>query len=176
MAEDETLINAFKEGIDVHTLTASQVLHVPFEEVTPTQRYSAKAVNFGIVYGIGAFSLADDIKVSVKEAQQYIDNYFEKYPKVKAYLDSVIDFAKENGYVTTLFNRKRDIPEISAKNFNIREFGKRVAMNTPIQGTAADIIKIAMVKVYNRLKEKNLKSKLILTVHDELLLDRKSVV
>lgn len=171
MAEDETLINAFKEGIDVHTLTASQVLHVPFEEVTPTQRYSAKAVNFGIVYGIGAFSLADDIKVSVKEAQQYIDSYFEKYPKVKSYLDSVIDFAKENGYVTTLFNRKRDIPEISAKNFNIREFGKRVAMNTPIQGTAADIIKIAMVKVYTKLKEKNLKSKLILTVHDELLLE-----
>lgn len=171
MAEDETLIHAFKEGIDVHTLTASQVLHVPFEEVTQEQRYSAKAVNFGIVYGIGAFSLADDIKVSLKEAQQYIDSYFEKYPKVKEYLDSVVAMAKEQGYVTTLFNRRRDIPEISSKNFNIREFGKRVAMNTPIQGTAADIIKIAMIKVHSKLEEKGLKSKLILTVHDELLLE-----
>lgn len=171
MAEDEILINAFKEGIDVHTLTASQVLHVPFDEVTPAQRYSAKAVNFGIVYGIGAFSLADDIKVSLKEAQQYIDSYFEKYPRVKEYLDSVVETAKEQGYVTTLFNRKRDIPEISSKNFNIREFGKRVAMNTPIQGTAADIIKIAMIKVHSKLEEKKLKSKLILTVHDELLLE-----
>lgn len=171
MAEDEILINAFKEGIDVHTLTASQVLHVPFDEVTPAQRYSAKAVNFGIVYGIGAFSLADDIKVSLKEAQQYIDSYFEKYPRVKEYLDSVVEMAKEQGYVTTLFNRKRDIPEMSSKNFNVREFGKRVAMNTPIQGTAADVIKIAMIKVHSKLEEKGLKSKLILTVHDELLLE-----
>ncbi|MGL6174268.1 MAG: DNA polymerase I [Cellulosilyticaceae bacterium] len=171
MAEDETLINAFKQGIDIHTLTASQVLHVPFDEVTSKQRYNAKAVNFGIVYGIGAFSLAEDLKITQKEAQQYIDSYFEKYPKIKGYLESIIEFAKENGYVTTLFNRRREIPEIQAKNFNVREFGKRVAMNTPIQGTAADIIKIAMVKVHNRLKEKKLKSKLILTVHDELLLE-----
>ena len=168
---DEKLIRAFKEGLDIHTLTASEVFHTPFEEVTPLQRSHAKAVNFGIVYGISAFSLADDIKTTQKEAQRYIDGYFEKYPAIKTYLDETVAFAMEHGYVETLFHRRREIPEILAGNYNLREFGKRVAMNTPIQGTSADIIKIAMVKVYQQLKARNLKSKLILTVHDELLIE-----
>ncbi len=171
MAQDETLIHAFKEKMDIHTLTASQVFHVPFEEVTALQRSNAKAVNFGIVYGIGAFSLAEDLKITTKEAQKYIDGYFEKYPQIKTYLDETISFAMEKGYVTTLFHRKREIPEILASNYNMREFGKRVAMNTPIQGTSADIIKIAMVKVYERLKKEKLQSKILLTVHDELLIE-----
>jgi DNA polymerase-1 len=171
MANDLTLIEAFKNNVDIHALTASQVFHIPFEEVTSLQRSNAKAVNFGIVYGISAFSLADDLKISQKAAQKYIDGYFEKYPSVKIYLDSVIEFAMQKGYVITLFNRKREIPEILASNYNMREFGKRVAMNTPIQGTSADIIKIAMIKVYQKLKDKHMKSKLILTVHDELLIE-----
>ncbi|WP_069997995.1 DNA polymerase I [Cellulosilyticum sp. I15G10I2] len=171
MAQDTTLIDAFKNNIDIHALTASQVFHVNFEEVTPLQRSNAKAVNFGIVYGISAFSLSEDLKITQKAAQKYIEGYFDKYPKVKQYLDDTIDFAMQNGYVTTLFNRKREIPEILASNYNMREFGKRVAMNTPIQGTSADIIKIAMIKVYKKLKAKGMKSKLILTVHDELLIE-----
>ena len=168
---DATLIHGFKENLDVHTLTASQVFHVPFDEVTSEQRSNAKAVNFGIVYGISAFALSEDLKISQKEAQAYIDGYFAKYPNIKQYIDTTIDFAMRNGYVGTMFNRRREIPEILASNYNMREFGKRVAMNTPIQGTAADIIKIAMVKVYQKLKDLNLKSKLILTVHDELLIE-----
>lgn len=171
IADDTTLIEAFKQGMDIHTLTASQVFHVPFNEVTSVQRSNAKAVNFGIVYGISAFALSEDLKIGQKEAQHYIDGYFAKYPHIKAYIDSTIDFAMQNGYVETLFHRKREIPEILASNYNLREFGKRVAMNTPIQGTSADIIKIAMIKVHQRLKEKQLKSKLILTVHDELLVE-----
>lgn len=168
---DETLIRGFKENLDIHTLTASQVFRVPFDEVTSEQRSNAKAVNFGIVYGISAFALAEDLKIPQKEAQAYIDGYFAKYPSIKAYIEGTIDFAMRNGYVGTMFNRKREIPEILASNYNMREFGKRVAMNTPIQGTAADIIKIAMVKVHQKLKDLNLKSKLILTVHDELLIE-----
>lgn len=171
IAKDETLIEAFKNGIDIHALTASQVFHVPFEEVTSEQRSSAKAVNFGIVYGISAFSLADDLKISQKSAQKYIDSYFEKYPSIKKYLDEIVRFAQLYGHVETLFHRKREIPEIQSNNFNIREFGKRIAMNTPIQGTSADIIKIAMIKVYQALKKNNMKSKLILTVHDELIIE-----
>ena len=171
MAKDQTLIEGFRNGLDIHTLTASQVFHVPFEEVTSLQRSNAKAVNFGIVYGISAFSLAEDLGIGQKSAQKYIDSYFEKYPNVKKYLDEVVAFAKLYGYVETLFHRKREIPEIQSNNFNIREFGKRVAMNTPIQGTAADIIKIAMVRVYDALKKNKLKSKLILTVHDELIIE-----
>ena len=171
MADDTTLIEAFKNNIDIHALTASQVFNVPFEEVTPLQRSNAKAVNFGIVYGISAFSLAEDLKITQKAAQKYIEGYFQKYPSVKYYLDATIDFAMQKGYVTTLFHRKREIPEILASNHNMREFGKRVAMNTPIQGTSADIIKIAMVKVYHKLKENCMQSKLILTVHDELLIE-----
>lgn len=168
---DETLINAFKNGQDIHRLTASQVFGVPFDEVTSTQRSNAKAVNFGIVYGIGAFSLSQDLNITRKEADAYIKGYFEKYPNVKKYLDTTIENAEKDGYVTTIFNRRRYMPELKSNNFIMKSFGERVAMNMPIQGSAADIIKIAMVKVYNRLKEENLKSKLILQVHDELLLE-----
>ncbi|ONI39166.1 hypothetical protein AN639_10370 [Candidatus Epulonipiscium fishelsonii] len=171
LSKDETLINAFKNNQDIHTLTASQVFNIPIEEVTPEHRYKAKAVNFGIVYGIGAFSLSEDIHVSVQEAQQYIDNYFKTYPKVKIYLDNLIQSATEKGYSTTVLNRRREILELRSPNFTTREFGKRIAMNTPIQGTSADIIKIAMIRVHKKFKENNFKSKLILTVHDELLID-----
>jgi DNA polymerase-1 len=168
MSGDETLINAFNEGQDIHALTASQVFNVPFEEVTPQQRSNAKAVNFGIVYGIGAFSLGQDIGISRKEAERYIEGYFEKYPKVKSFMSDMVEFAKKNGYGTTIFNRIRHIP---SSNFVQRSFGERVAMNMPVQGSAADIIKIAMVKVHKRLKDEGLKSKLILQVHDELLIE-----
>ena len=171
IAQDQTLIDAFKHDVDIHALTASQVFHVPFEEVSPLQRSNAKAVNFGIVYGISAFALAEDLKISQKEAQRYIDGYFTKYPQIRDYIDETIAYAMEHGYVETLYHRKREIPEILASNYNLREFGKRVAMNTPIQGTAADLIKIAMIRVHRKLKELNLRSKLILTVHDELLIE-----
>ena len=171
IAQDKTLIQAFNDNVDIHALTASQVFHVPFEEVTPIQRSNAKAVNFGIVYGISAFALSEDLKISQKEAQRYIDGYFDKYPNIKHYIENTISYAMEHGYVETLYHRKREIPEILASNYNLREFGKRVAMNTPIQGTAADVIKIAMIRVHHKLKELNLRSKLILTVHDELLIE-----
>jgi len=168
---DETLITAFRQGQDIHKLTASQVLGIPIEEVTPEQRNNAKAVNFGIIYGISAFGLSEDIGVHVKEAERYIAGYFEKYPRVKSYLDETIETAKKTGYVATLYNRRRAMPELKSPNFNQRAFGNRVAMNMPIQGTAADIIKIAMINVHNRLATEGLKAKLILQVHDELLLE-----
>ncbi|QBD85505.1 DNA polymerase I [Clostridium tetani] len=171
IADDENLINAFKHHADIHTKTASEVFKVPIDEVTPTMRGNAKAVNFGIVYGIGDFSLAKDLKISRKEAKGYIDTYFERYPNVKKYMDETIDKAKKNMYVTTILNRRRFIPEIGNKNKIVKALGERLAMNTPIQGSAADIIKMAMVKVFNVLKEKNLKSKIILQVHDELILN-----
>ena len=171
MADDENLINAFKNGLDIHTMTASQVLGIPFDEVTSEQRRQAKAVNFGIIYGIGAFSLSQDLGITRKEAEIYIENYFARYPNVKKYLDRTIEKAKEDGFVSTIFGRRRSMPELSSSNFNTRSFGERVAMNMPIQGTAADIIKIAMVKVSRALKERNLKSRLILQVHDELLIE-----
>ena len=171
MADDENLINAFKEGQDIHRLTASRVLGIPFEEVTQKQRSDAKAINFGIVYGISAFSLSQDLGITRKAADEYIKSYFAKYPNVKKYLDKAVSDAKENGYVSTIFNRRRAMPELNSSNFNMRSFGERVAMNMPIQGSAADIIKIAMVKVSNALKERNLKSRLILQVHDELLVE-----
>ena len=171
LAGDENLIKAFKENQDIHTITASQVFNVPFDEVTPLQRRNAKAVNFGIIYGIGAYSLSQDLGITKKEADEYIENYFAKYPKVKAFIDNCVDFAKDKGYGVTLFNRRRYIPEIHSSNFQQRSFGERVAMNMPVQGTAADIIKIAMVKVYNRLKKEKLKSRLVLQVHDELLIE-----
>lgn len=171
MAEDETLIRAFHEDQDIHRLTASQVFRVPFEEVTAAQRSNAKAVNFGIVYGIGAFSLSQDLGITRKEAERYIEGYFEKYPNVKRYMDNAVEEAKVNGYAKTIFNRRRVIPELASKNFALRSFGERVAMNMPIQGSAADIIKIAMVRVYHRLKEQKLRSRLILQVHDELLIE-----
>ena len=171
IAQDENMIDAFKNEQDIHAITASQVFKVPLSEVTPEMRTRAKAVNFGIVYGIGEFSLAKDIKVSVKEARNYIQSYFETYPKIKEYLDKTVEFAKETGYVKTAVERRRYIPEIKSSNYNLRSFGERVAMNAPIQGYAADIIKIAMVKVFERLKNEKLKSKLILQVHDELIVD-----
>lgn len=171
ISQDKTLIQAFKENQDIHRLTASQVFKIPFEQVTEQQRSNAKAVNFGIVYGISAFSLSQDLKISKKEADQYIQGYFEKYPKVKEYLDRTIVQAKETGYVSTLFERRRPMSELHSSNFVQRSFGERVAMNMPIQGTAADIIKIAMVHVYKEFQKRNLRSRLILQVHDELLIE-----
>lgn len=171
VADDEKLIEAFQNGQDIHRTTASHVFGVPFDEVTDLQRRNAKAVNFGIVYGISAFGLSQDLNISRKEAQEFIDKYFETYPKIKAFLDSTVEQAKKDGYIKTLFNRIRPIPELSSSNFMQRQFGERVAMNSPIQGTAADIIKIAMIRVHDRLIREKLKSKLILQVHDELLIE-----
>ena len=171
MSGDEKLINAFKNNQDVHRTTAAEVFHVPFDEVTPLQRRNAKAVNFGIVYGISAFGLAKDLGIGRKEAQDYIDSYFETYPKIKAFLDKTVADAREKGYIVTLFGRIRPIPELSSGNFMQRQFGERVAMNSPIQGTAADIIKIAMINVHDRLIREGYKSRLILQVHDELLIE-----
>ena len=171
LANDETMINAFNNGDDIHTITASQVFNMPVEMVTPQMRSRAKAVNFGIVYGIGAFSLAKDIGVSNKEAKQYIDNYLATYSGVDAYMKRMIDLAKDKGYSETLFHRKRYLPELASSNHMIRAFGERVARNMPIQGTAADIIKIAMVKVDRRLKAENMQAHLILQVHDELIVE-----
>ena len=168
---DATLIEAFRQNQDIHRLTASQVFHVPFDEVTPLQRSNAKAVNFGIVYGIGAFSLSQDLGITRKEAEAYIAAYFEKYPKIKTYMDKTIEDATEQGYVSTLWHRRRAMPELQSSNFVQRSFGERVAMNMPIQGSAADIIKIAMVKVHRALKEGGYRSRLILQVHDELLIE-----
>ena len=171
IAEDEKFIDAFKSHEDIHTRTASEVFKVPLEEVTSLMRSNAKAVNFGIVYGIGSFSLSEDIKVSRKEAQQYIDAYFERYPMVKNYIDKVIKQAEEEGYVTTILNRRRFVPEAQSRNKVVKALGERLAMNTPIQGSAADIIKMAMVRVYEELRDRKLKSSLILQVHDELILN-----
>lgn len=171
LANDETMINAFNRGDDIHTITASQVFDMPVEMVTPQMRSRAKAVNFGIVYGIGAYSLAKDIGVTNKEAKQYIDNYLATYSGVDAYMHRMIEIAKDKGYSETLFHRKRYLPELASSNHMLRAFGERVARNMPIQGTAADIIKIAMVKVDARLKVENMKSHLILQVHDELIVE-----
>lgn len=171
MSEDKNLIEAYRESKDIHAATASLVFHVPLEEVTKTQRSNAKAVNFGIVYGISSFGLSQDLSISRKEAEQYINDYFESYPGIKNYLDNSVQTAKDKGYSVTMFGRRRPIPELSAGNFMQKQFGERVAMNSPIQGTAADIMKIAMIKVAKELKEKNLKSQIVLQVHDELLIE-----
>lgn len=171
MSSDPNLLKAFNEGIDIHTLTASQVFEVEVEDVTPTERSRAKAVNFGIIYGMSDFGLSENLHITRKMAKEYIEQYFAKYPSVKGYMDSEIAKCRDNGYVLTLLNRRRYIPEINHKNFNLRSFAERTAMNTPIQGTAADIIKIAMIDVYHELKKQGLKSKLILQVHDELIID-----
>lgn len=168
---DSHLIEAYREAEDIHRITASQVFHVPFEKVTEQQRRNAKAVNFGIVYGISSFGLSQDLSITKKEAAQYIEDYFHTYPGIKSFLDDTVKHAKEMGYVVTLFNRRRPVPELSSGNFMQRSFGERVAMNAPIQGTAADIIKIAMTGVNRRLKEKQMKSRLVLQVHDELLIE-----
>ncbi|MEY8404002.1 DNA polymerase I [Oscillospiraceae bacterium 44-34] len=171
MAGDQAMIDGFKSGEDIHTVTASQVFGVPVEEVTPQMRRSAKAVNFGIVYGISPFSLSQDIGVTVQEAKEYMDRYFAHYSGVRAYMDGVVEQARQAGYVSTLWGRRRWIPEIKSSNFNTRSFGERVALNAPIQGTAADIIKLAMIRVRNRLKQENLRGKLVLQVHDELIVE-----
>ena len=171
MSEDGQLIEAYKMDEDIHKITASKVFHTPFEEVTDLQRRNAKAVNFGIVYGISSFGLSQDLSISRKEAAEYIEQYFATYPDVKKFLDKQVENAKKDGYVTTMFGRRRPVPELSSSNFMQRSFGERVAMNSPIQGTAADIIKIAMIRVWKRLKTENLKSRLILQVHDELLIE-----
>ena len=171
MSGDENLIEAYRKAQDIHRITASQVFHVPFEEVTSLQRRNAKAVNFGIVYGISSFGLSQDLSITRKEAAQYIESYFETYPGVKEFLERQVKEAREQGHVTTMFGRRRPVPELSSGNFMQRSFGERVAMNSPIQGTAADIIKIAMIRVSERLKEQGLRSRLILQVHDELLIE-----
>lgn len=171
MAEDENMISAFKEHSDIHTKTASEVFKVPLDEVTSIMRSRAKAVNFGIVYGISDFSLAQDLKITKKEAKEYMDIYFERYPNIKKYLEETTEIAKKKGFVTTILNRRRFIPEISSSNKIVKALGERLAMNAPIQGSAADIIKLAMVNVYNEIEKRKLKSKLILQVHDELIVN-----
>ena len=171
MSGDEKLIAAYRQAEDIHRITASEVFHVPFDEVTPLQRRNAKAVNFGIVYGISSFGLSQDLSISRKEAQQYIEKYFETYPGIKGFLDGCVEQAKEQGYSVTMFGRRRPVPELKSSNFMQRSFGERVAMNAPIQGTAADIIKIAMIRVNERLKREQLRARLLLQVHDELLIE-----
>jgi DNA polymerase-1 len=168
---DENMQATFREGKDIHRSTAAQVFGLPEDFVTPEMRSAAKAVNFGIIYGIGAFSLSKDIGVSQKEAKQYIQNYLDNFPKVSEFMDRTVADGIRNGYVTTIFGRRRMIPELQATNKVLQAFGKRAAMNAPIQGAAADIIKIAMVAVYRRLKSENLDAKLILQVHDELIIE-----
>jgi DNA polymerase-1 len=171
MSGDANMINAFLSGDDIHSITASQVMNIPLEQVTSADRRKAKAVNFGIVYGIGAFSLSNDIGVSVVEADRYIKSYLANYSGVAAFMENAKSSAKEKGYAETIFGRRRYLPELQEKNAIRRGFGERVAMNMPIQGTAADIIKIAMIKVFERLKEECPEAKLILQVHDELIIE-----
>ena len=171
MSGDQDLINAYLNHQDIHRSTASKVFHTPYEEVTELQRRNAKAVNFGIVYGISAFGLSQDLNIPKKEAQAYIDQYFAMYPAVKQFIDGLVAKAKKHGYSETMFGRRRPMPEIASSNFVQRSFGERVAMNAPIQGTAADIIKVAMIRVAGRLKKEKLESKIVLQVHDELLVE-----
>ncbi len=171
LSKDEKLIEAYRNGADIHKMTASAVFNVPFDEVTDRLRSNAKAVNFGIIYGISAFGLSTDIDISPKEAKEFISEYFKTFPSIKDFIDKLVGFSKKTGYAKTLFGRKRFIPELKSSNFNISSFGERIAMNTPIQGTAADIIKFAMIRVYDRLRAENMKTKIVLQIHDELLLE-----
>ena len=171
MSGDKNLINAYKQKTDIHRLTASEVFHVPFDEVTPELRSSAKAVNFGIIYGISSFGLGQGLNISRKEAEEYIAKYFETYPVIKEFLDRMVEEGRNNGMVRTEYGRIRPIPEISSTNFMQRSFGERIAMNSPIQGTAADIMKIAMLRVEKRINEETKNSRLILQIHDELLVE-----
>ena len=165
------LIEAYKAHKDIHSITASQVFSVPIENVTAQMRRGAKAVNFGIIYGISSFGLGKDLSISAKRAKEYIDKYFETYSDVKNYMDKNVETAKRDGYITTLFGRRRVINELKSSNHNVRSFGERAAMNMPLQGSSADIIKIAMINVYKKLKDKKLRAKLVLQVHDELVID-----
>lgn len=167
------MLAAFRNGEDIHKQAASKVLNIPIEEVTKEQRSSAKAVNFGIVYGISDFGLANQLGVSNKQAKEYITQYLEKYNGIKHFMDDIVESAKNKGYVETLFHRRRYVPELKSNNYMVRQFGSRVAMNTPIQGTAADIMKLAMKNVYKELKKSKLDAKLILQIHDELLIEVK---
>lgn len=169
LSHEESMLDAYKHGVDIHTKTASEIFKVPVEEVTSSQRRDAKAVNFGIIYGISDYGLSQNIKTSKVKAKQYIENYFDRYPKIKEFMDKNVAFAYENGYIRSYFGRIRHIPEIKSSNFNVRKFGERVAMNMPLQGTASDIIKIAMVEMYKKLK--TFKSHIILQIHDELIVD-----
>src|SRR5699024_5644221 len=171
IAKDERLIEAFNEQIDIHTQTAGKVFHVPYEEVTSDMRDQAKAVNFGIVYGISDYGLSQNLGISRKEAKDFIDRYFHIYPGVKEYMEEIVQQAKHDGYVSTLMNRRRYVPEITARNFNVRSFAERTAINTPIQGSAADIIKQAMIDLQYALEEENLEARMLLQVHDELILE-----
>ena len=165
------MIEAFREGQDIHKQAASKVFKTPIEEVTKEQRSNAKAVNFGIVYGISDFGLAEQLGISRKQAKIYIEEYLEQYSEIKKFMNDITEQAKEKGYVETIFHRRRYIPELKSKNYMVRQFGSRAAMNTPIQGTAADIMKIAMIKVYNELERRNLKSRIVLQVHDEMMIE-----
>ena len=171
MSKDKHMIEAFVHGEDIHKQAASKVLHKPIEEITKEERSSAKAVNFGIVYGISDFGLAEQLGISKKAAKSYIEQYLEEYSGVKQYMEEVVEIAKTKGYASTMFGRRRYIKELASNNYMVREFGKRAAMNTPIQGTAADIMKIAMIKVYTQIKKQNLKSKIVLQVHDEMMIE-----
>ena len=171
IAEDEHMIQAFKNGEDIHKQAASKVFKVPIDEVTKEQRSNAKAVNFGIVYGISDFGLGEQLGISRKQAKGYIEEYLEQYSGIKKFMDDITNKAKEKGYVETMFHRRRYIPELSSNNYMVRQFGVRAAMNTPIQGTAADIMKIAMINVNNEIKKHNLKSKIVLQVHDEMMIE-----
>ena len=171
IADDKTMQQAFCSGEDIHTATAAQVFGVDKAQVTPLMRRHAKAVNFGIVYGISEFSLAEDIGVTRKEAKAYIENYLQNYAGVREYMKNIVAQAKRDGFVTTMFGRRRNLPELKSSNFNIRSFGERVALNTPIQGTAADIIKLAMIHVDKALREQKLQARLVLQVHDELIVE-----
>ena len=173
ISQDEHMLQAFKDGEDIHKQAASKVLNIPIEQVTKEQRSNAKAVNFGIVYGISDFGLAQQLGISRKKAKEYIEQYLEKYNGINKFMEEVVEDAKEKGYVETLFNRRRYIPELKSNNYMVREFGKRAAMNTPIQGTAADIMKIAMVNLNKKLEEANIDTNIILQVHDELILEAK---
>lgn len=171
LSGDRHMIDAFKDGVDIHTKTASKVFHTDLDKVTKRQRSEAKAVNFGIIYGISDYGLSQNLNIPRKEAKEYIDNYMASYPSIKEYMDSIVEKAKEDGYVETLFKRRRYVPEINSRNFNVRSFGQRVALNTPIQGTAADIIKIAMIETDKNLKKAGLDAKIVLQIHDEIILE-----
>lgn len=171
MSDDKLMIDAFNNGVDVHSATASQVFDIDIDEVTPDMRRKAKAVNFGIVYGISDFGLAKNINATRNEAKQYIDSYLNKYIGIQNFMQDIVSIAKKQGYVSTLYGRRRYVDEVNSKNKNIEKFGQRIAMNAPVQGTAADIIKVAMNNVYKSIKEQNLKSRLIMQVHDELIVE-----